>query len=624
MKGRTPARRGRLRRSLLLFAILLLGPAAGFSILGWNSVVHQHQYRLRGMEQAAYDLLRRRMGAAAGNLDLLARKENARHYYEYQERYMPKGQAAGGMVFQESELARAPTDPRILGWFQWELYDGKTYGTPQILPASEPGERDPLRRDLSEAYGASLHARLVRAPDNDDLRGGDGRTEVYTHRVIAANEERGKLEEEIQVQQIDGGQRFSAYGENFERRIREAHFERNPAEIKVRYTAFRYLARPADVAGPPLLAYRLVWIPSDFQRWRETKRDRFLIQGYALDPSFLFPTEWERIGTSEIRRADALVAADGDGGAIQSLAVVLGAELAGVGRVARGMPTEFAASLSLVARMDMEAAHDVWVNARNRYLLLIAGLISVVSVGFGVLVRGVRRELALVRRKEDFMAAITHELKTPLTGIRMYADMLREGWVQTPEAADTYAGRILDETERLGHLVDQVLDLAALERGVAVVNAQPGDLGEAVRDAVALMQQKASEAGVEMSLEVEPDLPPTSFDPKLVRPLVLNLVDNAIKYSARSETKQVDVSLVRDGERLVLRVADQGVGISPKARKALFEPFQRGGAELTRDAPGVGIGLTLVRRYADAHKARVQLTSELGHGTQVTVRFPIV
>jgi signal transduction histidine kinase len=621
MNVRSPARRGRLRRSLVLFALLLLGPAIGFSILGWNSVVHQQQYRVAEMHRNAYDVLAQRMRAAVSDLDLLARKENARHYFEYQERYMSKGQTAQGLMFQESELAHAPADPRVLGWFQWELYDGKAYGRPDSFPPTAPGEANGLKDELSLAYGATLRERLLRAPYNEDLRAGRGRREAYSHRLVAANEERGKLEEDIQVQQRDGENVRTGYGEQFEQRVREALSHANPATIQIHYTPFAYLARPQGVPGPPLLAYRLVWIPKAFIQWRETKRDRWLIQGYALDPGFMFPTEWERIGTAEILRGDRLRGGDGEGGAIESLAIALGADLAGLSRQGRGTPLEYAPSLSLISRADMAVAHEAWHQARNRYLLLIAGLISVVAVGFGVLVRGVRRELALVRRKEDFIAAITHELKTPLTGIRMYADMLREGWVSSPEAADTYAGRILDETERLGHLVDQVLDLAALERGVAAVHVQPGDLGEAVSGAYALMEDTARQAGVEMTLDIATDLPQISFDPRLVRPLVLNLIDNAIKYSARSDEKSVHVSLQREGERLVLRVTDRGIGIAPKAQKALFEPFQRGGAELTRDAPGVGIGLALVKRYADAHNARVHLTSAAGEGTEVQVRF---
>jgi signal transduction histidine kinase len=280
-------------------------------------------------------------------------------------------------------------------------------------------------------------------------------------------------------------------------------------------------------------------------------------------------------------------------------------------------------ALSLQARPDEEAARTAWVDARRRFLLLVAALVSVVALGFVFLMRGVRKEVALARRKEDFVAAVTHELKTPLTGIRMYAEMLEQGWVADGDAAQEHARRIIEECGRLGHLVDQVLDLAALERGVTGPNLVRGDLGAAVAAAVGLLHSRAEGAGVPLTVTVAPDLPDAPFDPRLVRPLVLNLVENAIKYSERAPVKDVRVLLEKSGDRLVLTVKDRGVGIAPEAQRSLFQPFHRGGDEMTRAAPGVGIGLALVKRYAEVHRAKVNLESAPGEGTTVTVKFPV-
>ncbi len=603
-------RRGALGRPLLLFALLLLGPAVGFCILGWNSVVREHQFRVREMHRGAQDVLKQRLDAAAVDLERLRATEAKRHYYEYQDAYLPRDQVVQSLGFQESPLNRAPADARVIGHFQWELFGGRAYGTPEVFPA----DRTELRAGLEEGYRSALRGKLLEAPNTVDLRTGRGRTETYSQRVVAANEERGQLQEELELEKRAANRRDVQYLRNFRTRAREAL-------VHVRYSPFRYLARTADAKGPALIAWRMVWVAAEQVRWREIKRDRWLIQGYAIDPSSMFPETWESIGSSQIVRADHLGNLRGRGVFTGSLAAVLGATTALPEPRPPGRVPGTAASLQLATRADLALAHAAWRDARNRFLLLVGGLVSVVGVGFFVLVRSVRREVLLARRKEDFIAAITHELKTPLTGIRMYADMLREGWVATPEAADQYAGRILDETERLGHLVDQVLDLAALERGMAKLNAQQGDMGEAVTSAVALLETTAQEAGVALRTEVEDGLPLVSFDPKLFRPLVLNLVDNAIKYSAKSETKDVRVGIRRDGERVVLTVADQGVGIPAKSQKAMFEPFQRGGDELTRTATGIGIGLALVKRYADAHNARVILTSEPGRGTTIEVRF---
>jgi signal transduction histidine kinase len=608
--SRRAPRRSALRRPLLLFAVLLLGPAAGFCLLGWKSVVREQRFRVREMQRSAQDLLQRRLDDAVGELERIRQREDARDYFEYQAEYLPPDQVTPTLGFQKSPLDRAPEDPRVAGWFQWELHGGRVYGRPRVFPEADKA----LRRDLVASYGAILRKLLMRAPHSVDLRAGRGRVASYTQRVVAANEERGALQEDLELQERGAKPKDLRYLEDFNRRARED-------AIQVRYTPFRYLVRPAGAAGPPLIAWRTVWIPAAQIRWREVKADRWIVQGYAIDPHPLFPDAWESLGAAQVVRGDRLPSPPPPGVWTRSLARALRAEVpAGDGgRLVRA--TQADPSLTVASRADVEAAAAAWRDARNRFLLLVAGLVVVVAVGFFVLVRSVRRETLLARRKEDFIAAITHELKTPLTGIRMYADMLREGWVRSPEAAGGYAQRILDETDRLGRLVDQVLDLAALERGVAVLNAQPGDLGEAVRDAAALLAPQAEEAGVSLATTVEEGLPVVSFDPRLVRPLVLNLVDNAIKYSARAAVKEVLVGVRREGDRVVVSVADRGVGIDPKVRKAVFEPFQRAGDEMTRAAPGVGIGLALVKRYADAHNARLHLSSEPGRGTTVEVRF---
>ncbi len=605
-------RRGLLGRPLLLFALLLLGPAAGFCILGWNSVVREHEFRVREMHRTAQDLLTQQMKRAVAELDRLRVVETGRDYYQYQAEHLPQGQVTQQLGFQTSELNRASRDPLLSGWFNWELHRGQIYGTPEVFPQ---GSHE-LRRLIGRGYGEALSERLQRAPSDVDLRAGRGRKASYSQRVVAANEEAGALQEDLDLQRRGAGKKQLRYLENFNQRARED-------KITVRYTPFRYLVRAKEVPGPPMIAWRMVWIPAEQKRYREVKHDRWLIQGYAIDPSSLFPDQWQSVGSSQIVRGDRIGNTQGRGVFSDSLARLLSAEMAGLRVLSAGVLTGYDPQLDLASRADLGLARHAWRLARNRFLLLVGGLLFVVATGFFVLVRSVRREVLLARRKEDFIAAISHELKTPLTGIRMYADMLREGWVQSPEMADGYATRILEETDRLGHLVNQVLDLAALERGMAALNAQTGDVREAAQSAVDLLQAKADEAGVLLRTELADDVPDFSFDPQLVRPMVLNLVDNAIKYSARSETKEVVVRVSKEGDRVILAVADRGVGIPADVRKAVFEPFRRAGDEMTREAPGVGIGLALVKRYAEAHNARVQLVSESGIGTTISIRFKL-
>lgn len=614
-------RRGLRHRPFVLLGLLLLVPALVFGVLGWTSVRRERALAEREAAGEAEDILESRLDVVAAEFASIEAREAERPYFHYQRQYAPAETVFQQLDFQPSPFASAPEDPRVLGWFQWEL---GAKGVP-LHPETFGPQAEELRDDLARFYGGFLRSRLEEAARSTHLM--LGRRVDHALRVVQANEERGQLIEEIQIarQQEDAEQAPNApaatpYLTGFYARVGDE-------PVPVRYGRFRYAATASsgqsdhELTTPNLVAWRIVWIPAAHVLRREVTRDRWLLQGYALDPGRSLPTSWEKVGVVRLCRADRVpedVRLEPTAH-VASLVDVLGADLVGAS-IEDPQPDPV---LGLVAVPDAEAIDAAYGDARGRFLWLLAGVLVVVAVGFVVLTRGLRREIALARRKEDFVAAVTHELKTPLAGIRMYADMLREGWVADAESADRYATRIIDESDRLGHLVDQVLDLAALERGIARVHAMPGDLAVAVREAAALIAARAEQAGVALVVETEPDLPPVPFDPKLVRPLVLNLLDNAVKYSAHATEKEVRVSVVRDGDHVVVEVADKGVGIEGKARRHLFEPFHRAGDEMTRSAPGVGIGLALVKRYADAHGAKIALESEVGQGTTVRVRFPL-
>lgn len=613
-------RRGLGRRPFLLFALLLLLPALAFGLLGWTSVLREHSLAEREAAAEAKEVVGRRVDALADDVWAIEAREMERPYFQYQRLYAPEETTFQQLDFQPSPLLKVAEDPRILGWFQWELGAKGVPERPEAF-APEPAalEQGLTREDGILSYAAYLRMRLAEAASGADHL--LARRVDHPLRVVQANEERGQLYEEFQiVRQQQGEARAGAnraaptpYLANFLARVGEE-------PVPVRYGAFRYVAR-VYTDGIPLVAWRLVWIPATHAERREVHRDRWLLQGYALDPGRSFPTAWEKVGNARVCRADKVWSE------VHDAPFATTASLFDLLDVKRLSGPEVAAidpfgTLTLAALPDQEALDGAGADARARFFWLLAGVVVVVVVGFVVLTGGLRREIALARRKEDFLAAVTHELKTPLTGIRMYADMLKEGWVADADSAVRYATRIGEESERLGHLVDQVLDFTAWERGMASADLRPGDLASAVREAVTLVESRAEQSGVDLRFEADEDLPQVRFDARILKPLVLNLLDNAIKYSENAPTKSVSVRVGRDGEHAVLEIADRGVGIEAKAQRRLFEPFQRAGDEMTRTSPGVGIGLALVKRYAQAHGATVGLESEVGKGTTVRVRFP--
>jgi signal transduction histidine kinase len=618
MSARSP-----FRRTLLVFGLLLIGPAAGLAWLGWRSLLTEERARRAEATTAARDAAERTASLGAAFLEEVRRTEEKRPYYHYQPRFMPEDvKAAGGPAFVESPLVgraqRAADEPGA--WFQWTTTTGRVIG-PEVFASGGTGAE--VRATLAEVYGPSLPERLRAAAQSVELRSAS--PVAVPLPVVAANEEIGSLLEEIDVAQRENRQ--TAYLENFNERVQQRQDEAAPlreASIDVRYTPFRYLSGGGAASRLPLVAWRLVWVPGVAKRQRAAPVDRWLLQGYVV-PVPVTHLNALRADTTAARRETIGPAAWNLGGGGPGPLTAADLPWGHVASLATRLPIEFLDvepwALSFVSRPDLAAVSAAERQERMRFFLVAGGLVAVIGIGFFVLARSVRREVDVARRKEDFVAAVTHELKTPLTGIRMYADMLREGWSTDPDASSDYAARIGAEAQRLDALVDQVLALAAYDHGVASFKPVPGDLGEAVRSAVSMLEPKAAEAGVPVRVEVEDGLPLVPFDPALMRGIVLNLVDNAVKYSARSEAKDVLVRVRRDGPRVTLAVADRGAGIPAKDRKRVFEPFYRAGREETRSAPGAGIGLALVRRYADAHGAKIALESEEGRGTTVTVSF---
>jgi signal transduction histidine kinase len=226
----------------------------------------------------------------------------------------------------------------------------------------------------------------------------------------------------------------------------------------------------------------------------------------------------------------------------------------------------------------------------------------------------------LARQRSRFAASAAHELRTPLAGLRVYADMLSEQ-LGDPERSRQYARHVASEAERLGRVVSNVLEYSQLERGVLKVRPEPGDLGLAVRECVDTLEAALISAGVMVEVRVDPGLPPVPFDRDAIFHIVQNLLDNAEKYTRQVDDRRIEVGLAREGDRAVLTVTDHGPGLSEEARRHIFQPFTR--AEQPDAPPGLGLGLTLVRALADAHRAEVSYGDAPGGGAAFVVAFPL-
>jgi signal transduction histidine kinase len=248
--------------------------------------------------------------------------------------------------------------------------------------------------------------------------------------------------------------------------------------------------------------------------------------------------------------------------------------------------------------------------------------VLIAAVAVAVLLLGIVR---LSNRRSAFVSAVTHELRTPLTTLRMYAEMLAEGMVAEPERQQHYFDTLHSETDRLGHLVDNVLAYARLERHRPGKPLETRAVGELLDEVQNRLAARAAQAGMELVVEAEAPtaaravhVNPSSFDQ-----ILFNLVDNACKYAAGAQDRRIHLSVEHVGGQVSFRLRDHGPGVDASVRRRLFRPFTKSASEAADSAPGVGLGLALSRRLARDMGGQLALDAQAQDGTAFVLRLPL-
>lgn len=236
--------------------------------------------------------------------------------------------------------------------------------------------------------------------------------------------------------------------------------------------------------------------------------------------------------------------------------------------------------------------------------------------------RSFARLNAISQLKTDFVANVSHELKTPLALIRMFGETLQLGRIREESKKLEYYEIITRESERLTHLINNVLDFASIEAGKKQYELQTTDLTRVVKETLKAYKFQLDQKGFEVSLQA-PEAPLiTQADPDAVSQAIINLINNAIKYSR--DTKRLQVSVKQNGETIEIHVRDHGVGIPRKDQAKIFEGFFRSKQAISKGARGTGLGLALVNHIMESHSGRIELESQLGTGSTFSLIFPLV
>ncbi|MEN6332772.1 MAG: HAMP domain-containing sensor histidine kinase [Phycisphaerales bacterium] len=335
--------------------------------------------------------------------------------------------------------------------------------------------------------------------------------------------------------------------------------------------------------------------------------NRHLLQGFQLDESRLvaevkqsarsFVREGMGFELPQVRKADGQ-ASDAGGGAAYTAILDFGFG-------------------DLV--LNLVETDPAWIvrrigELRRIYLAIIAIVVAAVGLSLLSLWHNVRAQAMLAQKKDDFISAVSHELRTPLTSIRMYTEMLEKNWVKSAEKVDEYHRTMRQESERLSRLVENVLDFARLQKGRKNYAFRLGSIDECVAGVVEMMRPYAEQHG----FTIQTDLAAagqTRFDKDAVTQIIVNLVDNAVKYARSAADKTISVRTRSEPGFTVIEVQDHGPGIPRHQQKKVFEQFYRcdddgryrGPSSGWSPTTGMGLGLTLVKRFAEAHEGYVEV-----------------
>jgi len=259
---------------------------------------------------------------------------------------------------------------------------------------------------------------------------------------------------------------------------------------------------------------------------------------------------------------------------------------------------------------------------KQLYLVLFVGIIVVMLIGIILMVRAVIHESEISRMKSDFVSNVSHELKTPLALIRMFGETLDSGIVTEEKDRRKFYSIIRKESERLTHLINNVLDFSRMDAGVKEYDFREADLTEVVRSSLEVYRFQISDNGFKIESEMPDEPLILRIDKDAISQVLLNLFNNAVKYS--DEEKYILVQVRKDSDSALISVRDHGVGISKDEQKKIFDKFYRVSTVMTKQARGSGLGLTLAKHIVEAHGGTIEVESEVGKGSRFTVRLPLL
>lgn len=267
---------------------------------------------------------------------------------------------------------------------------------------------------------------------------------------------------------------------------------------------------------------------------------------------------------------------------------------------------------------------DLDALARNSFLHSVGATLIVLVVlicGIALILRATDREARLAQAKSNFVSNVSHELKTPLSLISLFSEILELGRVNSEEKKAEYYRIIHHESQRLNKMIDNILDFSKIEAGRKTYEFAESDLAEVIEEVLSNYRYQIINAGFVIQTNIQPNLPSVFIDRDAMGQAISNLLDNAIKYA--SEVKQIMITAETHGNNLAIEIADHGIGIPRTEHAKIFEKFYRVGNGLVHDVKGSGLGLSLVKHIIAVHQGTISVESEVDKGSRFRVLLPL-
>jgi two-component system phosphate regulon sensor histidine kinase PhoR len=254
--------------------------------------------------------------------------------------------------------------------------------------------------------------------------------------------------------------------------------------------------------------------------------------------------------------------------------------------------------------------------------VLVVIFCAALGAGATLTIVGIQLDRRLAELQIDFVSKVSHELKTPLTSIRMFVETLKLGRVQDPDKVEYCLSVIAKETERLSELISRLLSWGAMESGAFRLNQEPRPPADVVQAAVDAFEPQMLRGEVQLEVRVDKDLPLIDADLPVLVDAILNLLGNAVRYGGTEKKIELSVS-ARSDNKIGIAVRDWGIGIEPRDQKRIFDRFYRADERYSRAVGGTGLGLAIAKHVVHAHGGTIEVKSRLGEGSTFTIVLPV-